>query len=244
IKEHRRMKLVTFEQDGQARLGALREVNGVEYITDLNRADSKIPSRMIEFLRGGDATRALAEQALAANAPEQGIARSAVKLKAPIPVPGKIICIGLNYHDHAQETNSTLPDYPIIFSKYANTVIGTGDTIEIPPATQKPDYEAEFGVVIGKRAKNVSEADALQYVAGYMPVNDVSARDYQNRTSQWVIGKTMDTFAPMGPSITTADEIPDPHNLNLQLSINGEVLQKSNTRNLIFNVNQLIADMT
>lgn len=238
------MKLVTFQQDGQLRLGALREAKATEYVTDLNRAQPSLPDNMLEFLRGGDHTRALATKVLASTTPEQGIVRSDVQLKAPVPQPGKILCIGLNYRDHAAESNQALPEYPVIFSKYANTVIGPGETIQVPSATQKPDYEVELGVVIGKRAKNISEDDALNYVAGYLPLNDVSARDYQMRTSQWTIGKTFDTFAPMGPALVTTDEVTDPHNLDVKLSIGGEVLQSSNTRNLIFSVNYLIAYIT
>lgn len=238
------MKLVTFQTNSQARLGALREVNGQEFITDLNRVEPRLSSDALEFLQSGAEAYALAAQALASTSPRDGIARGAVRLKAPVPRPGKIICIGLNYHDHALESNQPLPEFPIIFSKYANTVIGPGDTIEIPRITEKPDYEAELGVMIGRRAKNVSEAEALNYVAGYLPVNDVSARDFQMRTSQWTIGKTFDTFAPMGPALVTSDEIPDPHTLDIRLSIGNEVLQSSNTRNLIFTVNKLIAYIT
>src|SRR5207247_10407097 len=136
---------------------------------------------------------------------------SNVKLHAPIPNPGKIICIGLNYSDHAAETGQALPKFPVVFTKYSNTVIAHGESIVLPKVTSQVDYEAELGFVIGKQGRHISEADALSYVAGYLPVNDVSARDYQNRTSQWTIGKTFDTFAPMGPALTTADDVPDQH---------------------------------
>lgn len=238
------MKLVTFHQDGGLRLGALREENGNSYVTDLNKADPSLPSDIIAFLEGGAATLALAKKVLAATSAPNGIPLESVQLAAPVPRPGKILCIGLNYRDHAAESGMTLPEFPTVFTKYNNTVIGTGEAIVIPPATTKPDWEVELGVVIGKRAKNVAEADALDYVGGYVPYHDVSARDYQMRTSQWTMGKTFDTFGPMGPALTTADEIPDPHNLNVQLSIDGEVMQKSNTSNLYFTINQLIADIT
>ena len=238
------MKLVTFHQDGGLRLGALREENGKSFITDLNKANSSLPSDIIAFLEGGDAVRKKAESVLKSIPAASGIPLDSVKLAAPIPRPGKILCIGLNYRDHAAESGMALPEFPTVFTKYSNTVIGTGEAIVIPPATTKPDWEVELGVVIGKTAKNVSEADALNYVGGYVPYHDVSARDYQMRTSQWTMGKTFDTFGPMGPALTTADEIADPHNLNIQLSIGGEVLQKSNTSNLYFTINQLIADIT
>ena len=166
---------------------------------------------------------------------------ASVTLAAPIPNPGKILCIGLNYADHAAESGQPLPDYPIVFSKYSNTVIGSGEAIILPKVTDMVDYEAELGFVIGKRGRHISEADALDYVAGYLPVNDVSARDYQERVSQWTMGKSFDTFAPMGPALVTADEIADPHNLAIRLWIGDEVLQDSNTSQLIFNVPKLVA---
>ena len=169
---------------------------------------------------------------------------SSVKLNAPVPHPGKILCIGLNYSDHAAETGQPLPAFPVVFAKYSNTVISPGESIVLPKVTDQVDYEAELGFVIGKRGRYISEADALDYVAGYLPINDVSARDYQNRTSQWTMGKTFDTFAPMGPALVTADEVPDPHHLSIRLTIGDEVLQDSNTDKLIFNVPQLVASLS
>ena len=166
---------------------------------------------------------------------------TAAKLAAPIPRPPKIICIGLNYRDHAAESNAELPAYPTVFAQYASCIIGPGEPIVIPRVTSQVDYEGELAVVIGRRARDVAEADALDYVAGYAPFNDVSARDYQMRTSQWTIGKTFDTFGPLGPALVTADEVADPHNLDLRVSIGDEVLQSSNTKHLIFTIPQLIA---
>lgn len=231
------MKLVTFIQNGNQRLGALVG----DKIIDLNAANAQIPADTIGFLAGGAEAHALAT-AVIANPPANAVIDAAsVKLTAPIPRPGKIICIGLNYRDHAEESNQPIPEHPVVFAKYANTVIGSGDNIVLPKVTDQVDYEAEFGVVIGTTAKNVSEADALKYVGGYLPVNDVSARDYQMRTSQWTIGKTFDTFAPMGPALTTADEVGDPHTLDIKLTIGDEVLQSSNTKNLIFRVDYLVS---
>jgi acylpyruvate hydrolase len=158
--------------------------------------------------------------------------------------PGKIICIGQNYLEHAKESGASRPPFPIIFAKYANTVIGPGEPIVIPRAVEKPDYEGELAVVIGRRGRDIPEAEALSYVAGYMPLNDVSARDWQNRTGQWVIGKTCDTFCPMGPALVTADEVPDPQNLHLRTVIGDEVLQVGYTGDMIFSVAFLIADMS
>jgi 2-keto-4-pentenoate hydratase/2-oxohepta-3-ene-1,7-dioic acid hydratase in catechol pathway len=167
--------------------------------------------------------------------------RADVRLLAPVPRPGKIICIGLNYRDHAAESNVAPPEYPTVFAKYGNTIAAPGEAIVLPPISAEVDYEGELAVVIGRRCQAVAEADALGVVAGYMPFNDVSARDYQMRTSQWTIGKTFDTFAPCGPALVTADEVPDPHALDIRVSIGGEVLQSSNTRHLIFNIPHLIA---
>jgi 2-keto-4-pentenoate hydratase/2-oxohepta-3-ene-1,7-dioic acid hydratase in catechol pathway len=163
------------------------------------------------------------------------------RLLAPIPRPPKIICIGLNYRDHAAESNMAIPETPTVFSKYPTSVIGPGQPIVLPKNSTKPDYEAEFAVVIGKGGRYIDEANWREHVFGYTIVNDVSARDYQMATSQWMIGKTFDTFCPMGPAIVTVDEIEDPHNLAISLSIGGETLQDSNTSNLIFGVPQIIA---
>lgn len=166
---------------------------------------------------------------------------STVKLRAPIPKPPKIVCIGLNYRDHAEETKMAIPEVPTVFSKYNTAVTGHMHPIVLPKNSVKPDYEAEFAVVIGKGGRHIPEARWRDHVFGYTMLNDVSARDYQMATSQWMMGKTFDTFAPMGPAIVTADEIEDPHNLNISLTLNGQVMQNSNTRNLIFDVPKLIA---
>ena len=235
------MKLVTFIHSGQSRIGALV---GDGAIVDLNRANPQLPTDMLAFLAGGADAKALAEKAVASALPSAVIQQSAVTLQAPLPRPGKILCIGLNYRDHAAESNQPIPEHPTVFAKYNNTVVGPGAAIVLPSVTEKVDYEAEFAFVIGRTARNVAAEDALDYVAGYLPFNDVSARDYQMRTSQWTVGKTFDTFGPMGPALVTSDEIANPHDLDISLTINGEVLQSSNTSNLIFSVNELIADLT
>jgi 2-keto-4-pentenoate hydratase/2-oxohepta-3-ene-1,7-dioic acid hydratase in catechol pathway len=163
------------------------------------------------------------------------------KLLSPIPRPPKIIGIGLNYRDHAEEQKATLPDVPAVFAKFHTSVIGHGQPIVLPKNSTKPDYEAEFAVVIGKGGRHIPEDRWREHVFGYTIVNDVSARDFQRATSQWTIGKTFDTFCPIGPAIVTADEIEDPHSLDISLTLSGEVMQSSNTRNLIFGVPQLIA---
>ena len=235
------MKLITYFHNSNSRIGVLV---GDGSIVDLNRANPMIPTDMLGFLAGGAYNRNLAEQAVSSPQASSVLARSAVTLQAPIPRPGKILCIGLNYRDHAAESNQPIPQYPVVFAKYNNTIIGPDAAIVLPTFTEKVDYEAEFAFVIGRTARNVRAEDSLDYVVGYLPFNDVSARDYQMRTSQWTVGKTFDTFGPLGPALVTADEIPDPHDLDIQLTINGEVMQSSNTNNLIFSVSQLIAELT
>jgi 2-keto-4-pentenoate hydratase/2-oxohepta-3-ene-1,7-dioic acid hydratase in catechol pathway len=188
------MKLVTFVHERQLRLGALLALAGHERVYDLNRLEPQLPDDIRAFLEADQAALILAQEALAAASPDQGLDPARVTIKAPIPRPGKIICIGQNYLAHAHESNAAAPPFPIIFAKYANTVIGHREPIVIPSSVQRPDYEGELAVVIGRRGRNIPASDALDYVAGYMPLNDVSARDWQNRTSQWVIGKTPDTF--------------------------------------------------
>ena len=238
------MKLVTFEHAGQARLGALRTVDGREKVFTLRELDARLPDEMIAFLDGGAAVRTRAEQALAAAAPPQGLDLAAVKLLAPLPKPGKLICIGQNYLEHAKESGASKAPYPIIFAKYNNSIVGPGEAIVIPAVVRKPDYEGELAVVIGRRGRAISEGEALSYVGGYTVLNDVSARDWQNRTSQWVIGKTCDTFCPIGPALVTADEVPDPQDLRVRTLINGEELQNGWTGDMIFPIATLIADMS
>jgi len=165
---------------------------------------------------------------------------ASVKLLAPVPRPPKMICVGLNYRDHAAESNSEIPKVPTIFSKFSNVVIGPGDPIVLPKVSRKPDYEAEFAFVIGRGGRHIPASQALNHVLGYTIVNDVSARDFQPATTQWLMGKTFDTFAPMGPWIVTKDEIADPHALDISLEIGGETLQSSNTREMVFRIPELI----
>ena len=168
-----------------------------------------------------------------------------IELLAPIPRPGKVVCIGLNYMDHAKETGSAIPTKPIMFAKFPSSVIGPYDTIHvIPDVTTRVDYEAELGVVIGKPAYRVSANNALDHVFGYTVVNDVSARDIQKGAeygNQWVRGKSFDTFCPMGPSITSVDRIADVQDLAVRAILNGQTLQDGNTRDMIFNVATLIS---
>ena len=196
---------------------------------------------LVAFLEDGDRARQTALK-LAGNPSAAAMhPLSAVRLLAPLPKPPKFICIGLNYRDHAIESGLPIPATPTVFAKYSNAVIGPGDTIQIPQVSQEVDYEAELAFVIGRRGKHVAPAQWKDCVFGYTIVNDVSARDFQRATSQWIIGKTFDTFAPMGPELVSADEIEDPHNLRISCEVNGRVLQDSSTSQLIFRIPELVA---
>jgi len=170
--------------------------------------------------------------------------RSAVTLHAPVPRPGKILCIGLNYRDHAAESNSALPERPLLFSKFPTCTLAPGGTIRVPRGCENLDYEAELGVVIGKRAARVSADQAMEHVLGYVNFNDVSARDFQFKDGQWQRGKSCDTFAPFGEAIVTTDEVPDPHELRIRLRLNGQTMQDSSTDQLIFGVPRLIESLS
>jgi 2-keto-4-pentenoate hydratase/2-oxohepta-3-ene-1,7-dioic acid hydratase in catechol pathway len=159
----------------------------------------------------------------------------------PIERPGKIICVGLNYHDHAEEQGAELPEEPLLFAKWPTALIGPGDPIVIPPLVTECDYEAELGVVIGARVRGVSKENALEAVRGYLCANDVSARDLQFKDGQWTRAKSVDTFCPVGPRLVPVEEISDPHDLRIRAIVSGEVLQDSTTANLIFGVDAVIS---
>jgi 2-keto-4-pentenoate hydratase/2-oxohepta-3-ene-1,7-dioic acid hydratase in catechol pathway len=178
-------------------------------------------------------------RALGAAKPQFQLAE--IRLKAPVPHPQKILAIGLNYADHIEESGVPKPDRQIWFSKLPNAVNGPYDPIQIPKASTAVDYEAEFVVIVGRRCRHVSKADAASAIFGYCAGNDVSVRDWQFHTSQWILGKSFDTHAPFGPWIVTPDEIGDPHALGIRCLVNGEMRQNSNTRNLVFNVFDQIA---
>ena len=227
------MRLVTYERNGQRSIGVLSDRG----VIDVPAASGgTLPADLLTLLQRGDAALAQARDAAARG---QAIRLADVQLKALLPRPGKIIGIGLNYADHAAEGGREKPKYPMIFTKAVSAVIGTGEPIRIPPVTQAVDFEGELAVVIGKRAKDVPPKDALDYVAGYTICNDVSARDYQQRSSP-TAGKSFDTFAPLGPALVTRDEVPDPHVLDIRTLVSGEEMQHSNTRHLIFNIPYLI----
>ena len=217
------LKLVTYSVDGgEPRVGSLEG----EEIRLLAHED------MIEFIEYG-------------GSPEPGedtVSLGQARIHAPIARPQKVIGIGLNYEDHAAETGADIPEKPIVFAKYPNTVIGPGEAIRIPPITEQADYEAELAVVIGRAARNVPESEALDYVFGYANANDVSSRDLQfSEGGQWTRSKSIDTFCPLGPFIATTDEIVDPQDLSIRCILNGEVMQDGTTSKMIFPVAELVS---
>jgi 2-keto-4-pentenoate hydratase/2-oxohepta-3-ene-1,7-dioic acid hydratase in catechol pathway len=227
------VKFVTFRKaGGDPQAGVLVEDQV------LGLAQAGYPS-MLDVLAGGPGARAKIESWVkSSGAP---VPLSSVTLLAPVPRPPKLICVGLNYRDHAIESKMEIPKVPTIFSKFPSAVIAAGQRIVLPKNSAQPDYEAEFAFVIGRGGRHIPAERWQEHVFGYTVINDVSARDFQMATSQWLMGKTFDTFAPMGPHIVSADEIPDPHALDISLTINGEVLQHSNTRELIFKIPELVA---
>jgi 2-keto-4-pentenoate hydratase/2-oxohepta-3-ene-1,7-dioic acid hydratase in catechol pathway len=232
------VKLLSYQSaDGQSHLGVLRQ----ERIINLQQAsDAALPDDMLEFLRLGAAAMASARILVAEQAGD--IALDSVRLLAPIVNPGKVVAIGLNYMDHVREGGFEVPEFATMFCKYPSSIIASGEDIRwSSQLTQQVDYEAELAVVIGNTARNVAAADAYDYIAGYLNCNDVSARDLQFRKGdQWLRGKCLDSFCPLGPYLVSADEIPDPHALSIQCRVNGELRQNSNTGEIIHRIPQLI----
>jgi 2-keto-4-pentenoate hydratase/2-oxohepta-3-ene-1,7-dioic acid hydratase in catechol pathway len=249
------MRLVTFEAGGIERLGA--ELEGG--ILDLARAsreagaEGAFPEEMIALLAAGpgamEGVRQTVDWAVGRGAAALSSTRGLlfregdVKRLAPIPRPGKLICLGLNYRDHAAESGVPVPKEPVVFAKFANAVIGHEAPIVLPSTSEEVDWEAELVFVIGRGGRHIPESAALSHVAGYTCGHDVSARDYQLKRGggQWLMGKTFDTFAPMGPALVTADEVPDPHSLRIRCVVNGETVQDSSTAQMVFSVPQTIA---
>jgi len=230
------MRLVAYQSERGPRVAGVRDGGYV----DLNRADPRVPSSIKELLARGPAGLAGARAALEAG---EAMAPGELELLPPVPGPEKVICVGVNYADHARESGMEPPAEPVIFSKFPSAVIADGDPIVLPRLSDAVDYEAELVVVIGLGGRHIPKEKAREHVAGYCSGNDVSARDWQlhKPAGQWLLGKTFDTFAPFGPALVTADEIDDPGNLGIRLRLNGRTMQDSNTDQLIFPVEELIA---
>ena len=238
------MKLVTYQvTDVAERVGVLTENAVVDLQTAAqDRGISGEPfSSMTLLLRGGDKTIEQTRKLVASPSTGSLVPLSELRLRAPIPRPGKIVAVGLNYRDHAMESGAKqAPSIPILFAKFPNSITGPEDSVVIPVGNPQVDWEAELAVVIGQKGKAIPAARAYQHIAGYMPLNDVSARQWQFGDKQWVRGKSPDTFCPIGPHLTTRDEVPDPHVLAISSRVNGVTMQNSSTSKLIFNVPYLI----
>ena len=232
------MKLVTYKSDNDGpQLGVVLD----DTVINLNTiSNGQLPSDMREFLQMEDSAMSIASDAIV-NA-SGGVGLDTVKLMAPISNPSKVIAIGLNYMDHVRESGIEMPDLATMFCKYPSSIIGPGDEISWQTGlTEQVDYEAELAVIIGKVARSVAQDDAFDYIAGYTNCNDVSARDLQFMPGdQWLRGKCLDTFCPLGPYLVTRDEIADPHNLSIQCRVNGETRQDSNTSEMIYRIPYLI----
>lgn len=217
------MRLLTFHRDGDLHTGLLTADGVADLgVNDFNTLLTLTPAELERLATG------------------PLVGESGLRLGPCVPTPGKIICIGLNYRRHAEETHAQVPSTPILFSKFSNALAACGDEVPLPEVARQYDYEAELGVVIGRRACRVSEAVALDHVWGYCNCNDVSARDLQFRSSQWLLGKTLDRFLPVGPHLVSGDEVGDPQSLGIRCILNGEVRQDSSTSDMIFGVAELV----
>lgn len=243
------MKLLTFIQNGQFKLGVKTNHGVLDVQAALSDVPSekKMPTTVHEVIDGGSEVlenlREYVEFALSLTEKKESylLEESTLTLGPCVTHPNKIICVGLNYRRHAEETNAPIPDFPILFNKFNNTLAGHGEEVQLPRVSQKVDYEAELVIVIGKTAKYVTKEKALSHVFGYCNVNDLSARDLQMRTQQWLLGKSCDKFSPLGPYLVTSDEVGDPNQLEINCIVNGEVRQNSNTSDMIFHCDEIVS---
>jgi 2-keto-4-pentenoate hydratase/2-oxohepta-3-ene-1,7-dioic acid hydratase in catechol pathway len=226
------MRVITYRAGEDLRAGVLTEDGVLDAATALGEADSVSVRELLAADRLKDLSGASGDP----------IPLAEVELEPPVPDPEKIICIGLNYRSHAAEAGLDPPDSPTIFGKYRNALAAPGAAVPLPPASEKVDYEAEVAFVVGRTAKEIAEEDALDHVAGYMLLNDLSARDLQFATPQWMAGKVFDGSAPCGPALVTPDEAGDP--ISFALDLNGERMQEAATDDLVFSVPQLIAHLS
>jgi len=244
------MILLTIRGGDDLRLGVKTErgiINVAAAQAALGQDDSRLPQTVEAAIAGGQAAQsALADLVARAGARDAAgscwlLDEASLMLGPAVPNPGKIVCVGLNYRKHAEETGAAIPTSPVLFSKFLNTVAAPDEDVPLTDAATQYDYEVELAVVMGKTTKNVPAADALNSVFGYATANDLSARDLQTRTPQWLLGKTMDKFMPIGPYLVTADEVPDPQKLAIRTWLNGEQRQNSNTDDMIFPVAEIVS---
>jgi 2-keto-4-pentenoate hydratase/2-oxohepta-3-ene-1,7-dioic acid hydratase in catechol pathway len=233
------MRLVTFHGDEGLRLGVETDA-GVVDVTDAAGDGARASIRSV----AAAGPQALEQLRQAASSGSGAVPVERLRLAPAVPDPGKIICVGLNYRKHAAEGGMPVPEQPIYFAKYANSLAASGEDVVIPAATRKADYEIELVVVMGRPARKVTAEQALDHVFGYATGNDLSARELQMRSSQWTYGKAIDGFAPLGPYVVTTDEVPDPQSLDLRCWVNGELRQSSNTKDMVFGVAELVSDLS
>jgi 2-keto-4-pentenoate hydratase/2-oxohepta-3-ene-1,7-dioic acid hydratase in catechol pathway len=232
------MKLATFTHAGSTRIGVVVD----DEIVDLAAAAPDLPRDMVAFLAAGAPVLAAARSAVADRTPR--LALAGVHLDAPVPRPPEFLAIGLNYADHVAEAKLERPTFPVFFNKQVTCVTGPYDPIHLPRASTKLDYEGELGFVIGRRCRHVPRERAHEVIAGYLVVDDVSVRDWQFKAATWTLGKSFDTHGPIGPWLVTADELGDPHALELRTWVNGELRQHSNTREFIFDCFDMVATLS
>jgi len=241
------MKLLTFIRDGQNALGVKTEQGVVDIAAAVSAGfgPQGTPTDVMDVIGGGQsaiaALQQTVDQAIASDKQELILDEANITFGPSVTKPSKIICVGLNYRKHAEETKAEIPTTPILFNKFSNTLTGHGHDIPLPRTSQQVDYEVELTIVMGKKAKYVSREDALSHVFGYSTVNDVSARDLQLRTQQWLLGKSCDSFSPLGPYLVSADEVGNPNDLQLTCFVNGEERQNSNTSDMIFHCDEIVS---
>ena len=240
------MRILSFHApDGDVRLGVETERGVVDVRAAAEAAGLPAPVTARALIAGGEASRAQLDRVLAsAGGTPHTVAAEGLRHAPVVADPDKVICVGANYRKHSEEAGLPVPDEPIYFAKYRNGLSGHGDDVAIPAVTKKVDYEVELVAVIGRPARRVGVANALDHVFGYATGNDLSARELQMRTSQWMYGKAIDGFAPLGPYLVTADEVPDPQDLELRTWVNGELRQESNTKDMVFSVAELVSDLS
>jgi 2-keto-4-pentenoate hydratase/2-oxohepta-3-ene-1,7-dioic acid hydratase in catechol pathway len=237
------MKLLQFFKENTVRLGVATELGILDVTEAGKKYNVSVPGSLQELLLAEDGmktVKSVTSRALEVRTSELFLSKEEIHYAPVVTNPEKIVCVGLNYIDHAKESKMDIPTSPVLFSKFNNALSAHLDDIPIPEGAKQIDYEAELVIVMGKKAKNVFKEEALSYVFGYTIGNDVSARDLQFRTGQWLLGKSPDGFAPVGPFVVTSDEI-DPNNLNIECRINGEIRQKANTKDMIFDCATLVS---
>ncbi|NYE07998.1 2-keto-4-pentenoate hydratase/2-oxohepta-3-ene-1,7-dioic acid hydratase in catechol pathway [Bacillus niacini] len=236
------MKILSYYENKRIKLGIKTEDGIIDVQAVSEKTGIAAPKTMLGVIEGGnEALQALTK--IVANSAEK-LNEETIQFAPAIPNAGKVICVGANYRKHAIESGLVIPEKPIYFAKFANSLSGHREEIPVPKMAEQVDYEVELVAIIGKQAKNVSVENALDYVFGYAVGNDLSVRELQFRSHQWLYGKAIDGFAPIGPYIVTADEVPDPQNLNLKCWVNGELRQNSNTEDMIFSTAKLISDLS